>query len=125
MGKEKPDMPVVSLKLHRDSKGKIRAIEGLSPLLGFPVEVMPLTYGESRNLLSFGKAIFDWSVEDKITLINEHIVSPEIHIEDEEDLLDNYDAWTIEDLIHAVITLSGLGRFYSSDDEGNVDDGED
>lgn len=124
MAKKDKDLKLTSLKLHRDSKGKIRPIEGMSPLLGMPVEILPLTYGESRNLGSFGMAIQDWSIEDKITLINDHIVVPKVHIEDEDDLLNNYDAWTVEDLIHAVITLSGLGRFYSPEDEGNVEDEE-
>lgn len=114
------DHKIYSLKLHRDSEGNLRPIQGISPFLAMDVKVVPLTYGESKSYDSFGKSIYEWSEEDRMRLINEHVVEPEIEIESVDDMLNNYDAFVIEDLVHAVIIISGLGRLYDPESEGNV-----
>jgi Mg2+ and Co2+ transporter CorA len=98
-------------------------IEGITPSIGIPVEVLPLTYGQSRMYKSFGESLFNWTDEEKMKLINDHIVTAnntEIHIKDLDDMYDNYDAWTVEDLVQAVYIFSGLGRLYEGEPEGNV-----
>lgn len=104
-----------TIRLHRDESGKVEAIAGLTPTLGIDVEIMPLTYGQSRKLKSFGEPLYEWTDEDKMTLINHHIAKAngkEIHIADLDDMYENFDAWTIEDLVQAVFFYSGLGRLY-------------
>lgn len=118
------DKKEVSVRLHRDSKGEIRLIGGVSPNLAIEVEILPLTYGVSRKLESFGEALYDWSDEDKITVLNDHVITPEIHIDGLDDLYDNFDAWIIEELLQSVFLYSGMGRLYGEDTEGNVE-GED
>ena len=118
-----PEKTKLTFRLHRDEKGEVMPIEGITPSLGIPVEVMPLTYGQSRLYKSFGESLFDWTDEEKFNLINDHIVTAnevELSIADLQDMYDNYDAWTIEDLVQAVYIFSGLGRLYEGD-EGNVD----
>jgi len=114
----------LSFRLHRDEKGEVMSIEGITPTLGIPVEVLPLTYGQSRTYQSFGESLFNWTDEEKVRLINEHIVTAnetEIFINGVNDLYENYDAWTIEDFVQAVYLYSGLGRMYEGPPEGNVD----
>jgi len=115
-----------NIRLHRNTKGEIRPLAGVSPNLGITVEVKPLTYGESRLYESFGEALFSWSDEDKMNLINNNIITAdgkEIKIKDLDDLYENFDAWTIEDLVQAIFMYSGMGRLYGpDDDEGNAED---
>lgn len=110
-----------SPRLRRDSKGEVQPIGGISPTLGIKVEVKPLNYGESRKLESFGEALFDWSDEDKVFVLNTCLVSPKLDIKDVDDLHENFDAWTIEDLVQAVFFYSGMGRLYDAENEGNVE----
>ena len=117
-----------TIRLHRDTKGEIRPLAGVSPNLGIQVEVKPLTYGESRLYKSFGDALFEWTDEDKMNLINNNIVTAdgkEVKIKDLDDLYENFDAWTIEDLVQAIFLYSGMGRLYSPEDnEGNAENEE-
>ena len=113
------------LRLLRDSKGEIRPIGGISPTLAIDVEVIPITYGQSRNLESFGEALYEWSDEDKLLVLQNHLKSPELDIRDVEDMHENFDGWVIEDLVQAVFFYSGMGRLYGlgedEEAEGNVD----
>jgi len=109
----------VNLRLHRDADGGIHPIEGVSPNLGIEVEVLPLTYGASRKLKSFGDALFDWSDEDRVYVLNNHLKVPDMQLAGVEDLQDNFDGWVIEDLLQAVFIYSGMARLYDPEIEGN------
>ena len=111
----------VKLRIHRDEHGLIMPIDGVSPMLAIPVKIAPMTYGQSRKYESFGEALEDWSVEDKIAVINTHVVEPEIEIKDEDDFYENFEAWTVLDLLQSVFFYSGMGRLYSPEiAEGNL-----
>ena len=110
---------VHSLKLHRDEDGNLIPVQGISPMLQMDVKVVPFTYGQSKTYDSFGKSIFEWTEEERMRLINEHVVVPEIELDSIKDMEENYDAFVIEDLVHAVLIISGMGRFYDPD-SGNV-----
>lgn len=116
-----------NLRLRRDEDGELMALDGVSPTLGIKVEVVPLTYGKSRTFKSFGQALNEWTDEEKCQLIREHIRSPNVRDDDGnlsvEDMLENFDAWTIEDLVQAVAVYSGLSRLFEDpgDTEGNAD----
>lgn len=118
------DKDGTQIRLHRDTKGEVRPIEGVSPNLGIKVEIKPLTYGESRLYKSFGEALFEWTDEDKMNLINNNVVTADgnvVKIKDLDDLYENFDAWTVEDLVQAVFMYSGMGRLYRpSGAEGNA-----
>ena len=121
MPKDKEERKEPNIRLHRNAKGELRPVPGVSPNLAIEVEVLPLTYGASRRLKSFGEALFDWSDEDRITVINEHLIWPKLNILDEDDLQDNFDGWVIEDLLQAIFLYSGMARLYEDPDiEGNV-----
>jgi hypothetical protein len=105
------------LRLRRNPEGEIYHIEGLSPTLGLEVKIRPLTYGESRALETFAKPLLKWSDEDKFTLLKNQLVVPELELEGVEDMKDNFDAWTIEDLVQAVAVYSGLARLYGDEEE--------
>lgn len=109
-----------TIRLSRDPDGGVSPISGISPNLGIEVEVIPLTYGASRKLESFGEALFNWSDEDKIYVLNNHIKYPPMEIRDVKDLHEGFDAWAIEDLMQAVFLYSGMGRLFEPS-EGNVE----
>lgn len=114
-----------NLRVRRDSDGNLYPLAGLSPTLGIPVEIIPLTYGESRSYDSFGKALSDWTDEEKARLLREHVKEPNIRDDDDEFTVemmrDDFDAWTIEDLFQAVAVYSGLSRLFEdpAGTEGN------
>jgi len=114
------DKKTKSVRLHRDSKGEVRPIEGVSPNLGITVKVSPLTYRTSRRLESFGEPLFNWSDEDKIYALNHHLVEPEMNIKDVDDLYDDFDGWVVEDLLQAIFLYSGMARLFEDPSEGNV-----
>lgn len=111
------------IRLSRNDKGEVSPIKGISPNLGIEVEVIPLTYGASRKLESFGEPLFEWSDEDKVYVLNNHIHFPPMEIRDVEDLHESFDAWAVEDLMQAIFLYSGMGRLFEQDEdsEGNVE----
>jgi hypothetical protein len=119
----------LDLRVRRDDDGKLFPLVGVSPTLGIEVEIVPLTYGESRSYPSFRKALNEWSDEEKCRLISEHVVKPNVLDKNGEltveDMLENFDAWTVEDLVQAVAVYSGLSRLFETEPsdgtEGNVD----
>lgn len=116
-----PKSKDVQLRIHRDEHGLIKPIDGISPMLAIPVKVVPMTYGQSRQYESFGEALEDWTVADKIAVINNHILEPDVNIKDEDDFYENFEAWTILDLLQAIFFYSGMGRLYNPDvTEGNL-----
>lgn len=114
----------IELRLRRGGDGKLVPVEGVSPTLGIPVKVLPLTYGASRQYESFGENVYLWSDADKMDIINKHVIEPEIEIKDIEDMNENFDPWTIEDLVAAVFVYSGMARLFTEQTEGNYQAGE-
>ena len=111
-----------SYRLRRNPKGEVYHIEGVSPTLGIEVRIQPLTYGDSRNMATFGQPLLKWSDDDKFYILKNNLVEPDLELQDVEDMLENFDAWTIEDLVQAVAVYSGLARLYDGDGpEGNAD----
>lgn len=113
----------VNLRLRRNKEG-VTPVEGVSPNLAIPVKIKPMTYGDSRSYKSFGDPLFSWTDEEKVRCINEHVVEPEIEIEDVDDLNNSFDAWTIEELMQAIFVYSGMARLFEADEEGNEEAGE-
>jgi len=111
-----------SLKLARDADGKILPIEGVSPVMGIEVKVLPLTYGASRNYPNFGEPILEWSDEEKAQLLSEQLIEPDLKDETGvltvEDMMGSYDGWVIEDLVLSVAFYSGLARLHDPDAPG-------
>lgn len=110
----------IVLRLKRGKDGRLLPVVGVTPTLSIPVKILPMTYGESRSYESFGENVYQWSDEDKMTVINAHILEPEISIEDVEDMSENFDPWTIEDLVASVFVYSGMARLFEAS-EGNVE----
>ena len=116
------DKDKIELRLQRDDSGELRSVDGLSPTLSMPVTVIPMTYGQSRSYKSFGDNVYMWSDEDKMDVINKHVVFPEIKLIDVADMHDNFDPFTIEDLVASVFVYSGMARLFIT--EGNEVAGE-
>lgn len=114
----------IKLRLKRNEDGGLCTVDGISPTLSLPVTLTPMTYGSSRCYDSFGENVYLWSDKDKMDVINKHIVKPEIHIESVEDMHENFDPWTIEDLVASVFVYSGMSRLFENATEGNVVDEE-
>ena len=64
-----------------------------------------------------------WSDEEKLQVLNEHVIEPELDIKDVEDMMNEFDPWTIEDLVAAVFLYSGMQRLFDVP-EGNEMAGE-
>lgn len=120
MPEDKKDKRNPTIRLSRDSDGGVSPVPGISPNLGIEVEIIPLTYGASRSLESFGEPLFEWTDEDKIFVLNNHVKYPPMEIKDVKDLHESFDAWAIEDLMQAVFMYSGMGRLFEAP-EGNVE----
>ena len=119
------NLQVAPLRIKRDEDGEVVPVEGATPNLMLPCVVRPLLYGESRNYESFGEALGDWSSEEKFRLLKDHLVFPEFDAESVEDMENNFDPWTLEDLVQAIFFFSGLGRLYvAEDDEQGNESGE-
>lgn len=109
-------MPKFMLK--RDEDGNLIPISGVSPNLMMKIKVLPLTLGQSKQYESWGDGVLDWTVEEKCQLLNDHLVE----VDGEEfpddlepqDFMQNFDAWTADDLILGVAMTSGLHRLYES-----------
>jgi len=108
-------------RLSRDSSGGVRPITGVSPTLGIEVLINPVTYGDSRHLTTFGKPLMEWCDEDKLYVLKNNLIEPDLGLESVDDMLNNFDAWTIEDLVQAVAVYSGLARLYT--DPGDTTEG--
>jgi hypothetical protein len=109
-----------NFRLRRNPKGEIYHLDGVSPTLGIAVKVRPLTYGESRGMASFAQPILKWSNQDKFFALTTNLIEPKLELESIDDMLENFDAWTIEDLVQAVAVYCGLARLYGDDStEGN------
>lgn len=107
------------LRLHRDEKGELYSFAAVSPNLAIPVEVLPITYGQSRSIPSFGEEFGKWSDEDKLTLLQKNVLTaykkPFDAPKDLDDMYNNFDALTVEDLVLTVILYSGFGRMLDSE----------
>jgi hypothetical protein len=110
-----------SLRLKRDKDGNLVPIVGKTPNFGHPIKVLPLTYGEARNYESFGELLTDWTPEDRFKLISTHIVEPKLDLKDANDLENNFDPFTVEDMFQAVFMYSGI--FHLFDEDGNEKSG--
>ncbi len=119
--KEKKE--ATSLRLKRGADGKLATIEGVSPTMGIDCKILPMTYGQSRQYESFGENVYMWSDEEKLQVLNEHVIEPELDIKDVEDMMNEFDPWTIEDLVAAVFLYSGMQRLFDVP-EGNEMAGE-
>lgn len=108
----------VDLRIKRDEDGKIAPVEGTSPQLGYKIKVRPITYGQSKDLDSWGLAIVEWSDEDKLRVLQRNLVEPDDFTDDltVEDLRNDFEAFTVEDLVQGVAFMSGYGRFFEDDD---------
>lgn len=117
------DLRIAPLRIRRDEAGEVVPVEGVTPNLMMPCVVRPLLYGQARSYESFGEALKDWSTEEKFRILKEQLVFPEFDATDAKDMEDNFDPWTLEDLVQAVFLFSGLGRLYIQDEEseGNAD----
>lgn len=109
----------LKLKLHRSEDGRLKTLKGVTPTLGMDIEILPLTYGQSKSFESFGKPLMQWTDEEKCRLINECVETVE-GVEwqdiDVDEMEDDFDPWTINDLIQAVAVYSGMGRLFEADD---------
>lgn len=111
------ELKVAPLRVKRDESGDVLPVEGATPNLMLPCIIRPMLYGESRNYESFGEALNAWSPEEKFRLLKDHLVFPEFDAESVRDMEENFDPWTLEDLIQAIFFFSGLGRLYVQEDD--------
>ncbi len=108
----------VSFVIRRDATGEIAAKTVTSPTLLLEIKLKPMTYGETKQFLSFGNGFDDWSDEDKWLLLKNHVVSvngesfEDITLEDVMDM----EAWVATELIQTVALESGLGRLFDTEE---------
>jgi len=110
-------------RLKRDSDGNLVPIESVTPTLNTTIKCLPITWGQSKLWDSFGEPVTQWTDEDKVSLINENLVDPELNGGDDltvELLESNYEAFFIEDLVHGILMASGLSRILRSKGKDGV-----
>lgn len=112
------DTKEVDLRLERDDDGNLKPIEGVTPRLGIEIVARPISFGQSRKIDNWGEAIIHWSDEDKAMVLRENVVEPDdfdgVTVEE---LYEDFEAFTVEDVVQAVAFLSGYGRFFEDIDE--------
>ncbi len=108
----------VSFVLKRDEKGEVAPKRVTSPTLLLDVLLKPMSYGVSKQFLSFGSGFDDWSDDDKCKLLSEHIISvngesfADITVDD----MLNMEAWVVTELIQTVALESGLNRLFDTEE---------
>lgn len=108
------------LRLKRDDEGNLMPIDGVSPTLGLEVKILPMTYGAARRLDSFGKTLDEYTDEDRFTVITEHVLEPDLKLKSVDDMVNNFDPFTLDDLFQCVFLYSGIFRLYKrGEEEGN------
>ncbi len=124
------DSELDQFKVNKDDEGNVLPVEGVSPTLGIEVKVLPLRYGESRQLESFGQPFVNWSSEDKATLLSNNLVEPDLNAEYDDGELtamrleEDFEAWFVEDMVQAVGVYSGLKRLFESAEGKAMDQAE-
>lgn len=117
MGEDKKTRFIDKMKIKRDADGEIAPVELVSPSLQIPIKLVPISYGETKSMDSFGLPLNMWSDEDRVFALN-HILEVdgeefgEMTLED----LDDLEAWTTEELFQTVALASGLARLFGLDD---------
>lgn len=115
---------VDSIRIARDEDGNPVPIQGESPLMKIQIKVKPISYGESKRLSSFGDAVVEWDDEDKLYLLRNNLIEPNIDDEFEgqmtvENLREDMEAFIVNDLIQGIVMYGGMGRLFA-DEEGKV-----
>lgn len=120
-------MSIEKFKLKRDKDGSLEAVECQSFTLGLHIKILPLTYGQSRRMESFGQPLSSWSETDVAMILDENLVAMKDHGEEEwsevggvtvADLSD-LDAFIVQDIIESVLQYSAFHRLYQRE-QGNV-----
>lgn len=121
---EKPEF-----RFRRSGEDDREVVNGITQALSIDVRVRPLSYGEYRSYDGFGQPVMQWSSADQARLLREHLVEPDLseELEDGErldgrTLEEEFEAFEIVDLIQAVVTYSGLHRFFRGNGSGKARD---
>jgi hypothetical protein len=115
-------MALESFKVSRKD-GQLIPREAATSTLGIAVSVLPLTYGQSLSYESFGKPVRDWTPLEKARLLTENLVTldgEDVGVVSIDDIVD-IEAYTISDVLEAILLHSALHRLYrkSEPEQGN------
>lgn len=116
-------MALEGFKVKRNADGTLAPRSGVTPTLGLEIVVLPLTYGQTVSYDSFGHPVKNWTREEKARLLTENLVSVEGETAGDvtpEDI-DEFEAYSLSDILEGLILLSALNKLYSREEEsGNV-----
>lgn len=120
-------MSIDKFKLKRNSDGRLEEVECQSFTLGLYIKILPLTYGQSRRMESFGQPLPKWTATDIAMILDENLVAMKDHLEEDwvevggvtvNDLSD-LDAFMVQDIVESVLQYSAFHRLYQRD-SGNA-----
>lgn len=119
-------MGIEKFKLKRSSDGALEAVECQSFTLGLHIKVLPLTYGQSRRMESFGMPLGKWSDTDIAMILDECLVAVKDHDETEWSEVGNVtvadlqelDAFIVQDWVESILQYSAFNRLYQKE-QGN------
>lgn len=103
-------------RVTRNEDDEIDPNEVESPRIGFEVEVIPLTLGDTYNLEGWTKEGQDFTDEDKIYMLRNNVVSVDgesLEVPDDEDeaveyVVNTFSPYLVQDLVDSVQLGSGL-----------------
>lgn len=97
------------IKLKRKN-GKLEPLSVVTPFEGINIEMLPLTYGEKRDYPFADLEVQDFDDELKLKMLREHIVKPDLSGLTMDEMLNEMDWDTVDDLLVA-IALASRSRF--------------
>ena len=110
------------LKVRRGDDNKVIPIEAVSIYLGFKFMIRPILW---RDVEEFDLSVSapDWPVEDQIKLLRGHVIEPDMSDLTIDDVRNEWDPWTLQELVATVVAYSGPLRPRDNDDGEGKDSG--
>lgn len=77
---------------------------------GRAIMILPVTYGESLQFESREKETHDWSLKDKLMLLRNNVVKPDLSELTMEQMTNDFDGMLVDEIVEAVLLYSGILR---------------
>lgn len=114
-------------RVSRNEDGEVETVTTESPRMGFKIEMVPLTIGDTYQLEGWGDSSqSDWSLRDKAYMLRNNVVTidgEDVGLpEDEDDAIeavaDGFKPYAVDDVILAIVLNSGLKDMVGENNEG-------
>lgn len=103
----KPFATVEDLVIRRDEDGRVIPLEVEVSGVGLMIRFRPLTLGAVLTFKEPGKPVVDWPLDDKVRLLREHVIEPDLSKLTAQEVRERWDHWTFDRLCSTVAMYSG------------------